>query len=136
MRGRYPAGSEYVAKVEGSKLAKERATVLLEMMTGTLRLQEACAQLGIRETRLHQLRHVAIQGLVRSLEPGLAGRPRASLSAEAERIAELEAAFAEQALALQQALVRTEVALILPHPAESEKRGSTETVKLRKRKPR
>jgi hypothetical protein len=117
-------------------LAKERATVLLEMLAGKLRLQEACQQLGIRETRLHQLRQVALQGLVHSLEPGLAGRPRGTLSAEAERIAELEAAFAEKSLALQQALVRTEVALILPHPAESEKRGSTATVKLRKRKPR
>jgi hypothetical protein len=46
--------------------------------------------------------------------------------------------LAEKELVLQQALVREEVALILPQRAETEttKRGQRSSVKLRRRKPR
>jgi hypothetical protein len=90
----------------------------------------------VRETRLHQLRHEGVQAYIRSMEPGAPGRPSLSTTAEAERIRELEVALAEKELQLQQALVRAEVALILPHAAESGKRGQRPSVKLRKRKPR
>jgi hypothetical protein len=138
MRGRYPAGSEYVEKVEGSPLAKERGRVLLEMQTGRLRLQEACKLLGVRETRLHQLRHAAIQGWVQNLEPGVPGRPGLLATPEGERIRELEQLLAQKELELQEALVRAEVALIVPQrvAGESEKKGQQASVKLRKRKPR
>ena len=138
MRGRYPAGSEYVEKVEGSELAKERGRVLLEMQAGRLRLQEACELLGVRETRLHQLRHAAMQGWVQSLEPGVPGRPGLSMTPEVERIGELEQALAQKDLELQEAMVRAEVALILPQrgAGESEKKGQRPSVKLGKRKPR
>jgi hypothetical protein len=138
MRGRYPAGSEYVDKVDGSALAKERGRVLLELQAGHVRLQEACELLGVRETRLHQLRHVALQALVQSLEPGVTGRPSLSATPEAERICELEQALAEKELELQEALVRTEVALIVPErlQVEPEKKGPRPSVKLRKQKPR
>ena len=138
MRGRYPAGSEYVDKVEGSHLAKERARVLLEMQAGRLRLLEACEQLGVRETRLHQLRHAAMQGWVQNLEPGVPGRPGLASTLEAERIRELEQMLAAKELELQQALVREEVALILPQRGEIEagKKGRPSNVKLRRQKPR
>lgn len=138
MRGRYPAGSEYVEKVEGSVLAKERARVLLEMQAGRLRLLEACEQLGVRETRLHQLRHAAMQGWVQNLEPGIPGRPGLSTTPEAERIRELEQLLAQKDLELQEALVRAEVALIVPQriAVESEKKTQRPSVKLGKRKPR
>ena len=138
MRGRYPAGSEYVDKVEGSPLAKERGRVLLEMQAGRLRLQEACELLGVRPTRLHQLRHGAMQAWVQSLEPGVPGRPGLSATPEAERIRELEQRLLEKDLELQEAQVRAEVALILPQRVELEsvKKGQRPSVKLGKRKPR
>ena len=138
MRGRYPAGSEYVEKVEGSPLAKKRGRVLLEMQEGQLRLHEACTKLGVRPTRLHQLRHAAMQGWIQFLEPGVPGRPSLSMTAEAERIRELEQALAQKELELQEAQIRAEVALILPQRSavESGKKGQRRSVKLRKRKPR
>ena len=138
MRGRYPAGSEYVEKVEGSPLAKERGRVLLDVQAGQLRLQEACEKLGIRETRFHQLRQAAMQGWVQSLEPGVPGRPGRSETPEGERIRELEQRLAEKELELQEALVRAEVALILPQrrAVETEKKGRQSNVKLRRQKPR
>ena len=138
MRGRYPAGSEYVDKVAGSLLAKERGRVLFDMQAGQLRLQEACAVLGVRETRLHQLRHAAVQAWVQSLEPGIPGRPSLPATPEAERIRELERALAQKELELQEALVKTEVALIVPQRLQVEptKKGQRPSVKLRKQKPR
>lgn len=138
MRGRYPAGVEYVDKVEGSKLAKERARAILQTMLGELRWQEACQELGIHETRLHQLRHEAVQALVDSQEPGTAGRPSRTSTLEAERIRELERLLADKDLEVQQAQVREEIALILPQVVEREsgKKTRRQRVKLRKLKPR
>lgn len=138
MRGRYPAGVEYVDKVEGSKLAKERARAILRTMLGELRWQEACQELGIHETRLHQMRHGAVQAFVGSQEPGTAGRPSRTSTPEAERIRELERLLADKDLEVQQAQVREEIALILPQVAEREsgKKTRRQRVKLRKLKPR
>lgn len=137
MRGRYPAGLEYIDKVEGSALAKERARAILATMSGELRWLEACQRLELRETRLHQLRQAALQALVSSLEPGRAGRPSLQTMSEAQRVRELEEALTEKERELEQALVRAEVALILPHATngarEKKRRASA---KLRKQKPR
>lgn len=139
MRGRYPATpEEYVEKVEGSELARERAQVVVELMAGTRRLQEACQRLDVHETRMHQLRHRGWQWLVRAMEPGVPGRPPAQSVADAERIRELEQRLAQKELELQEALVRTEVALIVPQRLQVEpvKKGQRPSVKLRKQKPR
>jgi hypothetical protein len=137
MRGRYPAGLEYIDKVEGSALAKERARAILATISGELRWLEACARLGIRETRLHQLRQEALQALVGSLEPGTAGRPSLKAMSESQRIRELEQALTEKELEVEQALVRAEVALIVPHAANSNrKKKRRASAKLRKQKPR
>jgi len=137
MRGRYPAGLEYIDKVEGSALAKERARAILATMSGELRWLEACARLDIRETRMHQLRQAALQALVSSLEPGTAGRPSLQAMSESQRIRELEQALTEKELELEQALVRAEVALILPHATNgARKKKRRASAKLRKQKPR
>lgn len=138
MRGRYPAGVDYVDKVEGSPLAKERARVILQTMLGELRWQEACRQLGIGETRLHQMRQEGVQALVGSQEPGQIGRPSQRSTPEAERIRELERLLAEKELELQQALVREEIALILPQVVERQlgKKTRRRGVQLGKLKPR
>jgi len=140
MRGRYPAGLEYVDKVDGSPVAKERARVIAELMGGELRLLEACRQLDLHETRVHQLRHTAWLWLVRAMEPGAPGRPRRRATAAAQRIRELEQALAAKELDLQQALVRAEVALIVPGRAEGattpEKKTRRSSARLRRQKPR
>ncbi len=138
MRGRYPAGVEYVDKLDGAEADKERLKAILKTLSGEARLLEACDQLGIRETRFHQLRDRALQGALDALTPRPTGRPSRQNVAVAERVRELEQALAEQELVLQQALVREEVALILPQRGENEtvKKGRRPSVKLRKQKPR
>jgi len=128
MRGRRPAGLDYVDKVGGSALAKDRAKEVLDTMLGEGRVQEVCQRLGICEQRFHQLRHTAVGGFVAALEPGVPGRPAQTLSPEQERIRALEEEVAALKVELQAAKVREEIALALPRvvkapdEAESEKK--------------
>ncbi len=59
MRGRTPSGPEYVDRLPGSETAKDRLKVVLETMTGTVRVHEACDRLQICEQRFHQLRRLS-----------------------------------------------------------------------------
>ena len=125
MRGRRPAGPEYVQQVPGSETAKERARIILETMTGALRLAEACRLLGVSPQRFHQLRQEALTGLVASLELGLPGRRPQTVSPQDEHIRALEAQLAAQDLELRVTRAREEMALTLPrvvHEPEAEKK--------------
>jgi hypothetical protein len=137
MRGRYPDGAaELLEALDGTTEDKQRVQAILETVFGPARVVQTCEQLEIGETRFRQLRELALQGALDGIRARPSGRP--SGHAGAERIRELEQQLAETKLELQQALVRTEVALILPHRTEVEpiKKGPCSSVKLRKRKPR
>jgi hypothetical protein len=138
MRGRYPAGVDYVDKLDGAAADKGRLKAILQTLAGEARLLEVCDHLGIRATRFHQLRQRALQAALDALAPRPAGRPSLRVTPEAERIDALEQALAEKELQLHEALVRAEVAVIVAPriEAEPEKRGRCATVKLRKQKPR
>src|SRR5215831_1749263 len=69
-------------------------------------------------------------------KPKPPGRPSKTTTFDAQRVAELERLLAEKELELKQALVREEVALILPRVAEAGKKTSRASVKLSNRKPR
>ena len=63
MRGRRPSGAEYLDKRTGSEEAKERAKAILGTMFAGSRVLAACDQLGIHETRFHQLRERAVDAI-------------------------------------------------------------------------
>lgn len=138
MRGRYPSGPEYVDKLDGPAEDKARLKAILDTMYGQVRWLEACDQLGISESRMHQLREDALQGALDGIRPRPAGRPSRLTTADSERIRELEQRVQELELAVQEAQVREEVALILSQRAEAgpAKKGQRPSVNLRKQKPR
>ncbi len=120
MRGRYPVGPEYVDKLQGSALAKGRVKAVLQTLSGDLRLQEACQELGICEQRFHQLRQETLQAAVTALEAGAPGRPALTLSPAEEKIRALEDQVAALQIELHAAKVREEIGLTLrPGPVES-----------------
>jgi hypothetical protein len=114
MRGRWPQGLEYLAKLDGSQETKERFKVILQTLMGPTRMLEACAQLEIGETRFDQLRQVGLQAALTAMEPRPGGRPSRTATAEAETIRALQARVAELEHALHKAQVREEIALVLP----------------------
>src|SRR5436853_411814 len=60
MRGRLPSGPEVVSRLDGSAEARERLRLILEVLAGTCRAQDACRLLGLSGTRLEQLRRRAL----------------------------------------------------------------------------
>jgi hypothetical protein len=114
MRGRTPWGPEYVDRLAGSDVAKERLKVVLETLAGTTRVQEACERLGICEQRFHQLRQHVMEAGLAAMEPRSAGRPARAASPEDQRIRDLEEQLHGKDVELRAAKVREEVAVILP----------------------
>jgi hypothetical protein len=130
MRGRKPAGPQYVDGLEGSAQAKERLRVVLETLAGRCRVQQACQRLGVGEARFHELRQQALAAALAGLEPRPAGRPAAAeATPSAPEVAALRAQVAELEVAVRAAQTREEIALVLPRAAEV----STEEKKTRRR---
>ena len=126
MRGRRPAGPEYVDHLSGSQAAKERLRIILETMTGKLRLSEACELLDVGPQRFHQLREEAMTGALANLEPGAPGRP--PRPPQDEKLQALEAQLAAHDLELRTARAREEIALTLPRVVpEPEKKKQPQT---------
>jgi hypothetical protein len=115
MRGRTPAGPEYVDRVPGSDLAKERAKVIFETMAGNCRVSDACERLNICEQRFHQLRHQLVEWAVTGMEPRAPGRPAHASSPADEENRKLREELAAKDSELRTTRAREEIALILPH---------------------
>jgi len=114
MRGRRPMGPELVDRLTGSELARERVKVVLQTMTGELRVQEACELLQISEQRFDELRLEAIQAAVASLEPKPTGRPPRPTTIGAAEADQLRQRVAELEAELAVATVRADLAAALP----------------------
>jgi hypothetical protein len=121
MRGRYPSGPEFVHKLDGSSQAKERLEVLLQTLSATCRVGEACERLGLSEQRFDQIRIEALQGALRELEASPAGRPPRVLSAAQAELQQLRDEIARLQAELKAALIRVELAVALPQAGESKK---------------
>jgi hypothetical protein len=125
MRGRRPAGPEYVQRLPGSPEAKRRLKIILEVNAGVKRVQEACAELGICEQRFHQLREQALTAALVGIEPGVPGRPPRTPTPEQQQVETLEAELAAKEVELRATQAREEIALTIPRlgqPASAEKK--------------
>ena len=137
MRGRKPAGPEYVDRLTGSDTAKQRRHVVLETLAGRGRVPEACARLNISEPRFHQVRTQILQAGLDSLAPRPAGRP--PQPAPDERLQALATTVADLTIELQAAHVRDEIALALPQggpPAPATKASGRRPSPRRRRPPK
>jgi hypothetical protein len=114
--GRKPQGAALVTPLAGSEHAKRRLTLFLQTLSGECSVGEACAELGIGESRFFAQRGQWLQESLAMLEPRSAGRPtkpEPSVSTDEaqalrERVRELEA----RAAAVE---VQSELARTLPH---------------------
>jgi hypothetical protein len=124
MRGRRPAGPEYVEGLAGSTTAKHRLKVVLQTLAGTLRVQDACRQLGISEPRFHQLRTRILEAGLASLEPRPAGRPVTEVTPTQEQVRDLQAKVDALEIGLKTAQALEEIALVLPRVVQEPKDAS------------
>lgn len=113
-RGRKPKGPELVTHLAGSDAARERLKRIVDSLAGRATVAEVCAELGIGESRFHQLRSEALQAAVDRLEPRTAGRPATQVSPTDARVAELERQLRELKWELHACQIRLELAEALP----------------------
>jgi hypothetical protein len=126
MRGRHAPGPEIVARLEGDAAAKRRLEVILQSLSGALRVQEAAAILELTTQRLHTLRQRALQAAVEALTPRPGGRPRKRRTPEHELIDELHQEVERLRRELAASQLREEIALVLPdRPRRLEKKRRT-----------
>ncbi len=111
---RHPDGPERVDRLDGSALAKRRARVVLEVISGRRTVLDACAELSVSETRFEDLRKACLEGAIAALEPRKIGRPRKIETEADRRVRLLQAEIEELRKALLIAEVREELAVGLP----------------------
>jgi hypothetical protein len=116
--------------------AKERLQVILETLSGRLRVNEAAARLGVTPQRFHTLRQEAMQAALDALAPKPAGRPRRTPTAAQERLEALWQENARLRHELAASQLREEVALVLPGHAQAGEKKSQASAAPRGRRGR
>jgi hypothetical protein len=112
--GRKPAGPQIIERLEGSPVAKQRLKVILETIAGRLTIPDACQQVGIGESRFHELRNQTLQATLKTLEPRSLGRPPKPTSPEQAEIDTLQAELRRLHFELKAAQTLIDVARIHP----------------------
>lgn len=112
--GRPPSGLNQVDRLDGSAESKRRLRVLLATLSGEVTLKDACARLGLGETRVLQLRELALQGALGALDPAPRGRPPKLPTADPERVATLEERLHELESDLKVERIRSDLAAADP----------------------
>jgi hypothetical protein len=129
-RGRPPDGIGHVDRLDGPEELKQRLKVLLGTLDGSKSVEEACAELGVSASRLHELRKEALEGALQALQPRPSGRP-AKPEAMTTKEQELQARVDALEEDLQLAYVRTELALAMPHLFKGKKNSRIRTSRPR-----
>ncbi len=112
-RGRPPKKLGHVDALPGDEATKDRMKAILATLTGDLSVPEACGRLGVSESRLHELRHVALTAMLEGLAPRPPGRPpKEPEESEEVRLLKAQRAWLEEELEI--ARTRLEVALVNP----------------------
>jgi hypothetical protein len=110
--GRKPLSiADQVDRLAGSPVAKTRLRVILANLAGQISIADACAELGVEQSRFFALKREALESWMRTIEPGSPGRrPSVERTPEQQRIAELEQRVGRVELELKAAQVREELA--------------------------
>jgi hypothetical protein len=104
-----------VDRLDGPESLKRRLRVILQTLTGEITIAQGCEQLGVSESRMHELRRVALEGALGALMPQPAGRPAGGSPEASGSEQQLLGRIRDLEIDLQAALVRTELALAMPH---------------------
>ena len=112
--GRKPQGIEQVELLPGSAAAKRLLKVLLANLAGELSVAEACAMLGLHESRFFELRRGWLEESVAALEPQSPGR---RANPDGKRMTVLEERVEQLQWELRVSRLREELASLgLPRP--------------------
>jgi hypothetical protein len=109
---------------------------LLETLTGTCRVGDACVRLGIKEARFDQIRIEALQAALAAIELKPAGRKPQPPSPHETEMRQLRERITQLEAELQAALIRAEIAVTLPQVGTSDQKKTPVTPRPRRRRSR
>ncbi len=132
-RGRPVVGVALIDRLEGPRGQRRQMRILLGTIAGTLTIAQACAELGVGRTRLHQLRWRVLSAGFAARDPRPRGRPRGS--APSREVEVLQARIRELELALHTTALRSEIALTMPHLLDRAARKKKGAGSSRRRRP-
>jgi transcriptional regulator with XRE-family HTH domain len=108
-------GAGLVAPLPGSAHAKRRLTLFLQSLSGQCSVGQACAELGIGESRFFAQRAAWLEESLALLEPRSAGRPpKPPLPTDEREVQVLREQVRQLEARLAVAEVRSELACVLP----------------------
>jgi len=113
-RGRRPKKSALVDALAGPEPSKQRLRVIMATISGELSIPEACAQLGIQESRFFVLRAQALEGALKGILPGVPGRPSKEDTPEQAKLKEMQKRLDAMELELKATRIKMELAEALP----------------------
>jgi hypothetical protein len=132
--GRKPQGVGLVTPLLGSKHAKQRMTWFLQTLTGECSVGEACAALGICESRFYDQRSEWLQASLAVLEPRSPGRPpKPEPMVLPEEVQALRRRLGELETRAAAAEVQAELARTLPYMIGRVRAGKKTTVGNKRR---
>jgi len=138
--GRPNFGVDHVDRIAAPAEEKLRVKIVLQTLSEEISVSEACRRLSIGTSRFHELRQEVLEGAIEGARPGRAGRPRKEESRDEQKIQRLEGRVKELQEELELSLLRTELAVALPHvfhpelvPSLEKKGSSPKRGKGRKR---
>ena len=129
--GRPNKGVDHVDRIDAPNEDKRRAKIVLQTLSEEISVEEACRRLSIGTSRFHELRKEVLSGAIAGARPGRPGRPRKEETRVERKIRRLEGRVKELQEELHLSLLRTELAVALPHVfhpelvPDLEKRGSS-----------
>jgi len=88
MSGRAARAADLVEQMPGDVEGKRRLKVIMRQVSGEITVDRACAEIGVRASRYHELRESALKGALGGLDLRPAGRPRKN-SFESPEVARL-----------------------------------------------
>jgi hypothetical protein len=112
-RGRPIVGLDLIDAMDAPRPARRRVRIILATIVGQLSVAEACAQLGVRRSRFHALRHQVLYGAVDAVLTRPRGRPRSRVD-ETATVRGLRDQIRDLELALRTTQLRSEIALTMP----------------------
>lgn len=134
--GRKPQAEAAVERLDGSPRAKQRLAMIIKTMRGELTVPQACQELGIGESRFHELRNQWLQEALQLLEPRRIGRPpKSAVAIQPQQVDQLQQQVEHLKRELVVSEVRREVGAVLPqlvrHPQPTKKGISGQSKHLR-----
>jgi transposase-like protein len=104
-----------VESLAGSADAKRRVKLILATLAGERTIAEVCRELGVGETRFHELRQEILSAALAAAEPKPCGRPPSPEPTPLEEeLAQLREQNKRLRFEAEAAIIREELALVMP----------------------